>query len=250
MHSFKYNRIYIKNKLSIGCHLILDSSIQHYLINVLRLKNGHYIRVFNDKDGEYIAQLSLINKKNVKLELCELLKQPSIDKNQLLLIAAPALIKNDRLHFTVEKSTELGITELAPIICSRSQSKTINMERIEKIVIEAVEQSEQLHVPIISPLQTLESFLNNNKCEQVIVADETINKDTNTIHNLPSSLFEKSIAVVIGPEGGFAPDEQTLFARYSNIQRISLGNNILRAETAMLSAIVQIQCARARLGLF
>jgi 16S rRNA (uracil1498-N3)-methyltransferase len=236
----KYNRIYITGNLEINCHIDLSEEHTHYLTIVLRLRAGDRVRVFNEDSGEYLAKLYTFGKRDYKLEILEKIREPE----QLSeLIAAPAIIKNDKFMFSLEKSVELGATKICPLMCARSQLRTLNIARLEKCILEATEQSERLSVPQIDAATMLANFLQDTEADTIIICNEN-EQESKSIKQLPIEILQGKIAVVVGPEGGFSDEELKLMENSSKVISVSLGQTLLRSETAMLVALSQIQLMR------
>jgi 16S rRNA (uracil1498-N3)-methyltransferase len=226
------NRIYIKESLSPSTNIPISDENIHYLINVLRLADGSEIRIFNECDGEYRARVNRLSKKEYELKICskirDLTKSPKI-------ILALALIKNDKFLLALEKITELGVTEIQPIICERSQYSKLNMERSFKCLKEATEQSERFEIPSLKEPITLKDLI--NQYEDIIICSERAEK----WQNLLKVNYSQDTCFVIGPEGGFSQKEFDLLI---HLKHISLGNNILRAETAAIALVSQLELLR------
>lgn len=232
-------RIYFPSTIELGAALSLSPEQSHYLINVLRFKNGDKVRIFNEASGEYIASANILSKKSCELEVIEFFRQ----SNHLpTLCLAQCIIKGDRMMQIIDIATQLGVTEIKPIISSRTQIRTINEDRYRKCLIESSEQSERLSIPALSSPVNLEHFLRHNEFDKIFYANEMERNN----HRLTEESVEgaSKIAVVIGPEGGFTDEEVVLMAKFTNAYSISLGPNVLRAETAAAALLAQIQLMR------
>jgi 16S rRNA (uracil1498-N3)-methyltransferase len=225
------NRIYIKQSLQQDSLLKLSDENIHYLVNVLRLNDSSEIRVFNEKDGEYLAKIKKISKKEYALEILNKIRNVE-QQNEMIL--AISLIKNDKFIFALEKATELGVTEIQPIICERSQYNKLNMVRILKCITEATEQSERFRVPLLKEPITLRELLDSNSYDEIIICSEKADESA----NLLKIKYSQNSCFVIGPEGGFSPKE---FELMSDFKHITLANHILRAETAVIAIASQLQ---------
>lgn len=214
-------RLYLPIELSINSILILNAQQQHYLAKVLRFKNGDTFTAFNSTYGEW--QVSY-NKHG-----CVCLAQTKTAFQSAPLGLAFAPIKHDALSFLIEKATELGVTYLQPIITDHTNSKRINLERIEKQVIEAAQQCERLDIPVIHPIISLQKFITN--------LPKVINWYTalERLENIEQSKIIKPCGFIVGPEGGWSATEKELLLQKTT--PISLGNNILRAETAAIASL-------------
>jgi 16S rRNA (uracil1498-N3)-methyltransferase len=237
----KYNRIYIAGNLVVNEQISLSEEHSHYLTIVLRQRAGDRIRVFNHEQGEYLAKLYTFGKKDYKLEILEKLRDP---ENPAPLIAAPAIIKNEKFLLSLEKSVELGATKICPLMCARSQLRTLNIPRLERCIIEATEQSERLSVPQINAATMLANFIQDIDVDNILVCNEN-EVESKSIKHLPEGVLKGSLAVVVGPEGGFSDDEIKFLDSSSKVISVSLGHTLLRSETAMLVALSQIQLMRA-----
>ena len=132
----------------------------------------------------------------------------------------------------IQKATELGVTKFLPIIFDRTVVRKINNERLEKIVIEASEQSNRLNVPEIEKAQNLKNFLNSNSMDLIFT---DLNSDNKKIEK--SKLTDKPICIIIGPEGDFSEAEREEILSFKGVQSLKINENILRSETAVISAI-------------
>lgn len=154
-----------------------------------------------------------------------------------------SIIKQDKLMLAINMATQLGVTKIVPLITERCQFRSVNIERLTKCVIEATEQSERLNPPVIELAISIQNYLKKNN-NFVLYANEH-EKEENSILKLKSSNKDiADISIVIGPEGGFTNDEIALLASYKNAHSISLGKNILRAETATVAALAQVNLVR------
>ena len=233
-------RLFIPDQnLQIGAAIRIAVDF-HYLINVMRLRINDQFLVFNGSDGEWLAEIIAINKKD-----CDaLIKQKIKDQYfppKITLAFAP--VKNVRIDFVAEKGTELGITNFQPILTKHSVVDKINLERFSANIKEAIEQCERLDFPQVTDLIPLKDFLKKlSKDTILILADESGNgKKSSEI--LPKINLDKlsEIIIFIGPEGGFSKEEFELFYSFPNLTPINLGPRILRADTAIISAITLVQ---------
>ena len=206
----------------------LDKSQSHYLNKVMRIKENEVFSLFNN-NGEWEAKVLSISKNIIKFKIIKQLRQKENIK-ELWLAFSP--IKPKYQNFMIQKATELGVTKFLPIIFDRTVVRKINKERLEKIVIEASEQSERINVPIIEESQDLNNFLKNNSID-LIFAD--LNSNNNKIDK--SKLADRPICVIIGPEGDFSKSEREEILSFKDVQPIKINENILRSETAVISAI-------------
>ncbi len=227
----KLPRIYYNKTISDGGIIKIDGEIFHYLKNVLRLKIFREIRLFNQNDGEFKAQITEVNKKKLTIIINDKLRDVEIEKPLTLAIS---IIKQDKFLQAISASVQLGITKIVPIISERTQFKDINKERITKYIIETVEQTERFTIPKLCDVTTLKDFCNNPISEQIIFANEeefSEQKITNV------QKLKNNIALLIGPEGGFSGDEKIMLKSNPKILSISLGKNVLRSEVATIYLI-------------
>ena len=221
-------RLFFSNSLSADMIDKLDKSQSHYLVKVMRVKENEVFSLFN-KNGEWEAKILGISKNVVEFKTIKQLRQKENTK-ELWLAFSP--IKSNYQNFMIQKATELGVTKFLPIIFDRTVVRKINKERLEKIVIEASEQSNRINVPIIEDAQNLKSFLKNNLIDLIFT---DLNSDNQKIDK--SKLTNKPVCIIIGPEGDFSETEREKILGFKGVQPIKINENILRSETAVISAI-------------
>ena len=221
-------RLYFLENLSLNLVDKLDKSQSHYILKVMRLKIGDNISLFN-KSGEWEAKILNISNSIVEFKVTQQLRQKENSK-ELWLAFSP--IKSNYFNFMIQKATELGVTKFFPIIFDRTVVRKINKERLNKILIESSEQSNRLMVPTIEDPKTLNEFLNLNNFELIFTDLNSKNTKINT-----SKLSNKPICIIIGPEGDFSESERQKILSYKGVQPIKINENILRSETAVISAI-------------
>lgn len=228
---YKLPRLFFEEPFTNGATLRLEKEQAHYLLNVLRRKNGDQVRVFNGMDGEYLAEISALSKKSGEITLTARTRAQPDTGRSVALVFAP--VKKNRQDMIIEKGVELGVGAFYPVIMDHGQIPKINKNRIEKQILEASEQCERLTIPAlheISPLATCLADLAENR--SVVVCAERGNAPP--IADIARELKDKDIALVIGPEGGLSEDEISLAHKYIPA---SLGPSILRSETAALAAL-------------
>jgi 16S rRNA (uracil1498-N3)-methyltransferase len=221
-------RIYLDKKLDPDSNLILEREDVHYLINVMRLGEGDNLFVFNSKDGEFKAEIISFDKKNIKTKLIS--KIENIHKpSKISLIFS--LIKSSKLDYLIQKCTEIGVNSFMPTISEKSIVKNFNIKRAKKIIKEACEQSNQLYLPDIYEVKKLEKKLKSiNKNSIIFFAD--INSSNKKISEEVKNSKNHEFYLLIGPEGDFSLKERDLLNSMKNCIPFSLGQNILRSETA------------------
>ena len=221
-------RLFFSNSLSADMTDRLDKSQSHYLAKVMRIKESEVFSIFN-QNGEWEAKVLKISKGIVEFKTVKQLRKKESSK-ELWLAFSP--IKSNYQNFMIQKATELGVTKFLPIIFDRTVVRKINNERLEKIVIEASEQSNRLNVPEIEKAQDLKNFLNSNSMDLIFT---DLNSDNKKIEK--SKLTDKPICIIIGPEGDFSEAEREEILSFKGVQSLKINENILRSETAVISAI-------------
>ena len=223
-------RLFFPESLSLNFESKLDKSQSHYLTKVMRIKIGESFSLFN-KNEEWLAKINQISKGIVEFSVIEKLRQKESTK-EIWLAFSP--IKSNYFNFMIQKATELGVTKFIPIIFDRTIVRKINKERIEKIIIEATEQSNRINVPLLEKPQNLKNFLSKNtKKIDLIFTDLNTTKKKLEINKLAN----KPLCAIIGPEGDFSEDERKQILNFEGVKPIKINENILRAETAMISVI-------------
>ena len=228
-------RLYIPQKINIDTPIHITGDDFHYIKNVIRLKEDDKIHLFNSENGEFIATVNKIEKRELTLIPQTQTRKPEDEKlPDTELIFAP--IKHNRQDLIVEKATELGISKLSPVITQHTNNKNINTDRLKLIAKEASEQSKRLSVPIINEAENfIEKIRKFNFENRTLIYLDERSTQTNGIDIL-KSLKDKPVSFLIGPEGGFSKEEFEILAS-TNAIGIHLGNLILRAETAAISII-------------
>ena len=225
-------RLYFPDKIQsdLSSHLTNDQT--HYVKDVMRLKIGDKLSIFNTL-GEWKAAIESYEKNGAKIKIMEKVRNKDNEKN-IWLAFSP--IKQNSLNFVIQKGTELGVQKFIPILSDRTIVREVNIERIKKIIIEASEQSNRISVPEINKPVSLKSFLlkfPKNGC--LIFCD--INSNQNNLKNIFEKKVDGPMCVLIGPEGDFSENERKMIIDHNQTYSISLAKNILKAETAALSAI-------------
>ena len=226
-------RLFYSKSLSLNLTDKLDKSQSHYVSKVMRLKEKEVFSLFNSS-GEWEAKILNITKSIVEFNVTKQLRQKENTKD-LWLAFSP--IKSNYFNFMIQKATELGVTKFLPVIFERTIVRKINKERLEKVIIEAAEQSNRITVPSIEDPQKLKSFLNNDM--------DLIFTDLNTANTKIdlTKLTTKPTCVIIGPEGDFSEEEREEILKFNGVEPIKINENILRSETAVISALSIINYA-------
>ena len=221
-------RLFFSDTLSANMIDKLDKNQSHYLSKVMRVKENEVFSLFN-KEGEWEAKVLGIFKNIVEFKIIKQLRQKETTK-ELWLAFSP--IKSNYQNFMLQKATELGVTKFFPIIFDRTVVRKINKDRIEKIVIEASEQSNRINVPTIEEAQDLNRFLKKNSMNLIFT---DLNSNIKKIDK--SKFTDKPVCIIIGPEGDFSETEREKILSFKGVQPIKINENILRSETAVISAI-------------
>ena len=209
---------------------LLSKEHTHYVVNVMRMKRGSNINFFN-KDGEWQSEIVFLDRDRVEVKFLNKLKESTKNSNIELAIC---LVKKSPMDTILQKATELGVSKIIPIVSERTEVKELNFERANKIVVEATEQSNQLIPPQISEVTKLRDYLKNlNDYSKLLFAD------VNSKENLKTEVLKeaKTLSILIGPEGDFSPSERELILANSNVVPFTISRNILRSDTAVISAI-------------
>ena len=220
-------RLFYPESLSINLEGKLDKLQSHYLTKVMRIPIGGNFSLFN-KFGEWQTIIKNISKNDLTFKVTKRLRH---EENETDLWLAFSPIRSNFFNFMIQKATELGVTKFIPVITERTVVRKINYERLIKIVTEASEQSNRLSIPEIDNTQKLDDFFKNNKDLNLIFGDLNSDNKKLKINN------KKLLCILIGPEGDFTEIEREKILKYGGTQSIKLGKNILRTETAVISAL-------------
>jgi 16S rRNA (uracil1498-N3)-methyltransferase len=234
-------RLFVPDALHTGATVALGADQAHYLRHVLRLGSGDAVALFNGRDGEFRAVIAQLGKKDIALEV-ETQLRPFMASGDIWLGFAP--IRQGRIEFIVEKATELGIGRLIPVLTRRTQVTKINAERLAAHAREAAEQCERLDVPEVAPAVSLEKLISEWPAERRLFF--CAERDAAPALLVAAQHWPKDApcGLLIGPEGGFAPEDVAMVRKASNMEPVSLGPTILRAETAALAALAILQAVR------
>ena len=221
-------RLFFSKSLSTDMTAQLDKSQSHYLSKVMRVKENEVFSLFN-KDGEWEAKIIVISKSIVKFKITKQIKQKENTK-ELWLAFSP--IKSNYQNFMIQKATELGVTKFLPIIFDRTVVRKINKDRLEKIIIEACEQSNRINIPIVEEIIDLNTFLKINSIDLIFTDLNSKNKKIDK-----TKLTDKPVCIIVGPEGDFSETEREKILAFKGTQPLKINENILRSETAVISTI-------------
>ncbi len=235
-YDFRSPRLYVKPRLGEGARIALDRAQAHYLGTVLRLKSGDRVLAFNGNDGEWSATLA-VERRAAALVVGTNVRAQTMPADLHYLFAP---LKAARLDYMVQKAVEMGVSRLQPVLTRHGQVTRVNAERMAANAIEAAEQCGILSLPSIEPPVPLTRLLADwDPARRLVFCDEDA-ETTSPVAAL-TGVPRSPLAVLIGPEGGFAEDERATLLKVRNVVRISLGPRILRADTAAVAALALVQ---------
>ena len=223
-------RLFYQKKLSDNLIGNLDKKQSHYVSKVMRLRENDEFNVFNES-GEWIAQIKKINKTGIEFQI---VKQLRSKESRVDIWLAFSPIKSNYFNFMIQKSTELGVTKFIPVIFERSIVRKINNDRLKKIIIEATEQSNRIYTPEIESHIKLQNFLSTYE-DKIKLIFTDLNSNKKKISLIKSE--KKPLCILIGPEGDFSESERLKILNFKDVETIKLNDNILRSETAAISAL-------------
>jgi 16S rRNA (uracil1498-N3)-methyltransferase len=230
-------RLYTDGPLTAGASVALDEAQTHYLRNVLRLAPGARIALFNGRDGEWWAEIVSLGKQGGTAQLTERRRLPRAEPDLWLLFAP---LKRARIDYLVEKATELGVSELRPVMTERTMVERVNLDRLRAHSREAAEQTERLTLPVLREPQALNRALADWPAgRRLLLCDET--GAGPAIADRLSRERPGPWAVLIGPEGGFSDSELDGLRKLPFVCPVGLGPRVLRADTAAISALSVLQ---------
>jgi len=242
-YDFRTTRLFVEMPLAAGVMVPLERDQTNYLVNVLRMKPGAPVLVFNGRDGEWRAELAQAGKKSFALGLAECTRQQT-SAGDLHYLFAP--LKHARLDYMVQKAVELGASRLQPVQTRHTQSERINLARMRANAIEAAEQCGILSIPEIAAPISFAAFASQWEASRLLVfCDEDADvKDPAAALGAARAggiAGAAPVSVIVGPEGGFADEERAALMGLPNVVRLALGPRILRADTAAVAALALVQ---------
>src|SRR4051794_41069230 len=242
-YDFRTIRLFVEVPLAAGAMVPLERDQTNYLVNVLRMRPGAPVLVFNGRDGEWRAELAQAGKKSFALGLAERTR-PQTPAGDLHYLFAP--LKHARLDYMVQKAVELGASRLQPVLTRHTQSERINLARIQANAIEAAEQCGILSIPQIAPPLSFGAFVSQWDASRLLVfCDEDADvKDPAAALGAARAggiAGAVPVSVIVGPEGGLADEERDTLMTLPNVVRLALGPRILRADTAAVAALALVQ---------
>ncbi|MAN66578.1 16S rRNA (uracil(1498)-N(3))-methyltransferase [uncultured Hyphomonas sp.] len=240
-------RLFVSAILESSVPVRLEDDASKYLMRVMRLSQGDQLRVFNGRDGEWLCELAAPEGKvAIIVPVEQMREQVAADGPHLTLLFAP--VKKAETDFIVEKATELGVQAIKPVATQFTQTRTVRLDRFNKIALEAAEQTERLDLPEIFNLVALDDALVGLREGAALIFCDEAGEDeskpwggsvgrASAALSVMEALKGRDAAILIGPEGGFSPDERQFLRSRADTFPISLGPRILRAETAAVSAL-------------
>jgi 16S rRNA (uracil1498-N3)-methyltransferase len=236
-YDFRSPRLYVSAALEEGAVVALERAQAHYLTNVLRLKDGHGVLVFNGRDGEWSATIAA-GKRAAALRIGGETRAQTA-ASDLHYLFAP--LKSARLDYMVQKAVEMGVSRLQPVLTRHGQVARVNAERMRANAIEAVEQCGILSLPDIAVPIPLARVIAEREPKRYLVFCDEDAEIADPLAALGGVPRHSPLAVLVGPEGGFAEDERAALVKLPNVVRLSLGPRILRADTAAVAVLALVQ---------
>jgi 16S rRNA (uracil1498-N3)-methyltransferase len=235
-------RLYVEAPIEEGASIALDASQANYLGNVLRLKTGDGVLVFNGHDGEWRGTLASAGKRRLALAIGTRTR-PQTGALDLHYLFAP--LKHARLDYMAQKAVEMGASRLQPILTRHAQVARVNLERMRANAIEAAEQCGILTLPEIRPPLTLERMIAEFEPARLLVFCDEEAQVKDPVAALSQARNARgaqamALAVLVGPEGGFAAEERAALLKLPNAVRLALGPRTLRADTAAVAALALV----------
>jgi len=239
LYDFRSPRLYLEAPLAAGQAVSLDRAQANYLLNVLRLTQGDDLLLFNGRDGEWQARLAGTGKRALTAIIGER-RRPPPRPSDLHLLFAP--LKHVRLDFLVQKAVEMGVSRLQPVLTRHTQVARVNLDRMRANAIEAAQQCGILALPEITMPLPFEAAIGTAAADRLLVfCDEDADVKDPVAALAAAARANRPLAVLIGPEGGFAEEERAALLKRPNVVRIALGPRILRADTAAVAALALVQ---------
>jgi 16S rRNA (uracil1498-N3)-methyltransferase len=241
-YDFRTPRLYADQPLAAGASIALDAAQANYLGNVLRLKTGDPVLVFNGRDGEWRTTLAAAGKRRLALTVADRTR-PQTGGLDLHYLFAP--LKHARLDYMAQKAVEMGASRLQPVITRHAQVARVNLERLRANAIEAAEQCGILTLPDIGAPVSFERALTERDPARLLVFCDEDAEVKDPVAALAAAgaaqdVEASRLAVLVGPEGGFSPEERTALLGQPNVVRLALGPRILRADTAAVAALALV----------
>ena len=236
-YDFRAQRLFVEEDLAQGEAVALGRDPSHYLVNVLRLTEGAPVILFNGRDGEWLASLARAGKKGAVV-VPERLVRPQTPAGDLHYLFAP--LKHARLDYMVQKAVEMGASTIRPVVTRHTQVSRVNIDRMRANAVEAAEQCGILAVPGIGDEVKFERLMDEWPAERLMIFCDEDAEIADPLEALRRA-GRGPLAVIVGPEGGFSPEERDRLLRLPRVVRLSLGPRILRADTAAVAALALVQ---------
>ena len=233
----KSPRLHVAGDLGIGLGVALEGSQSHYLRNVMRLKPGASVRLFNGRDGEWLAEIEALGKKSGAAACREQSRVQDVPPDVHYLFA---LLKQARLDYMAQKATEMGASVLQPVRTRHTVVARVKHERVRANAVEAAEQCNLLSVPEVRDMTGLDSLLAGWDTERRLIYCDEVAEIASPLSAL-KAIEPGPLAVLIGPEGGFSEEERDRLRAHPGVTAISLGPRIMRADTAAVAALAVVQ---------
>lgn len=246
VHDFNAQRLFLDAPLDADARIRLAAEQSNYLLNVLRAKSGDLVHVFNGRDGEWRARLDVTGKRAADL-VVEAQIRPQQGGPDIDYLFAP--LKRSRLDYMVQKAVELGVARLSPVLTRHTVAERVNLDRMRANAIEAAEQCGILRIPAVSEPEKLEALLARWPADRGLVFCDEGAELRNPVAALGAAFASAAaeswgtpprLAVLIGPEGGFAEDERRRILAVPQVIRLSLGPRIMRADTAAVAVLTLV----------
>ena len=243
IHDFSSQRLFVEPQLVQGAEIVCEGQQANYLLNVLRLRDGDRLRVFNGRDGEWEAELSSVRKRDCRFVVGACVRQqvagPDVDY-----LFAP--LKHARLDYMVQKAVEMGVRRLRPVITRRTVAERVNLDRMRANVIEAAEQCGILHLAeVLAPVKLDAVLAAWDGGRRLVFCDEGA-ETAGAVPQLAGLSAGAPVAVLIGPEGGFDPAEREALLQQPYTLAVSLGPRIMRADTAAVAALALVNAVHGQ----
>ena len=242
-YDFRSPRLFVDAPLAEGAAVPLEAGPANYLTNVLRLKPGAEVLVFNGREGEWRARIGATAKKKIALDVIERTRAQTAP-GDLHYLFSP--LKHARLDYMVQKAVEMGASRLQPVIMRHTQAERVNLARMRANAIEAAEQCGVLSIPEIGEPGKLDALVRGWKADRVLVFCDEEADVKDPVAALASArgggiAGQLPVSLLVGPEGGFAEGERAALLKLPNVVRLALGPRILRADTAAVAALTLVQ---------
>ena len=242
-YDFRTPRLFVEAALTEGAAVALEREAANYLLNVLRLKAGDEVLLFNGREGEWRARLDPAGRKSARLALVERVRAQT-PANDLHYLFAP--LKHARLDYMVQKAVEMGASRLCPVTTRHTQAERVNLARMRANAIEAAEQCGILTLPEVAEPRKLDALIRDWTPDRLLVFCDEDADVKDPVAALAAArggglTGPLPVSVLVGPEGGFAEEERAALTKLPNIVRLALGPRILRADTAAVAALSLVQ---------